>query len=143
MDTKMASTGRVGEAGVGVDGDSTSLHLAAWEGNLELVARLLDRGADVNALDRNGETALHGAAAWGDTRMVRLLIERGARVNHPGVSPLHWAAKYGNLEVLRLLLDAGADAFSRTEFGQTPEDLARVAGHRDAADLLRARATPC
>jgi len=40
----------------------TSLHLAAWKHNLELVQMLVDLGADVNAADDDGLTAVHFAS---------------------------------------------------------------------------------
>jgi ankyrin repeat protein len=41
----------------------------------------LDHGADVNAVDENGETAMHGAAYQSRAKLVQLLAERGADVN--------------------------------------------------------------
>lgn len=51
------------------------------EESLEAVAWLLSKGADVNTVDRNGETAMHGAAYKSLPRMVRLLAEKGATVD--------------------------------------------------------------
>jgi ankyrin repeat protein len=47
---------------------------------LEAVGLLLELGADVNAVDENGETAMHGAAYASFPEMVRLLAERGADI---------------------------------------------------------------
>ena len=58
------------------------------------VAWLLDRGHDVNAVDRRGETAMHGAAYKNRPAVVRLLAARGAdpavwnRKNGDGRTPL-------------------------------------------------------
>jgi ankyrin repeat protein len=61
---------------------------------LETVALLLKLGADVNAVDKNGETAMHGAAYRNHPKVVRLLAEKGARIavwnrpNKTGLTPV-------------------------------------------------------
>lgn len=61
---------------------------------LEAVRLLLKLGANVNVVDRNGETAMHGAAYKSLPKMVRLLAEQGAgskvwnRKNKYGWTPL-------------------------------------------------------
>ena len=45
---------------------------------VEAVKMLLDLGADVNAVDANGDTAMHGAAYGNYPLVVKLLAERGA-----------------------------------------------------------------
>ncbi|MFZ5477640.1 MAG: ankyrin repeat domain-containing protein [Myxococcota bacterium] len=51
---------------------------AAWNGNRETAAYLLDRGARVDDCDEKRGTALATAVFRGDAEMVRLLLERGA-----------------------------------------------------------------
>ena len=48
---------------------------------IEAVRVQLDRGADVDAVDDNGETAMHGAAYQSRSNLVQLLAERGADIN--------------------------------------------------------------
>lgn len=48
---------------------------------LEAVQLLLEGGADVNAVDSNGDTAMHGAAYGNFPAVVQLLTDRGADVN--------------------------------------------------------------
>jgi len=45
---------------------------------LEAVKMLLDLGADINAVDDNGDTAMHGAAYGSFPAVVKLLADRGA-----------------------------------------------------------------
>jgi uncharacterized protein len=67
---------------------------------LDVVQWLLDLGADVNAVDANGETAVHGAAYKNLPKVVKLLVARGAKIdiwNQPnkfGWTPLIIAAGY-------------------------------------------------
>jgi ankyrin repeat protein len=80
-------------AGVGAlaDGDEAA---ATEDEAVEAVKLLLDLGADINAVDNNGETAMHGAAYQSLPKLVRLLADRGAdlkvwnRKNKFGWTPL-------------------------------------------------------
>jgi ankyrin repeat protein len=61
---------------------------------VEAVKMLLDLGADINAVDNNGDTAMHGAAYAQYPLVVKLLADRGAdpqiwkNPNKQGVTPL-------------------------------------------------------
>ncbi|MEM1067347.1 MAG: acyltransferase family protein [Planctomycetota bacterium] len=59
----------------------TPLAVAAWHGNVEVMAYLLDEGADISAPSGDGSTALHGAAFFGRVEAVELLMNRGADIN--------------------------------------------------------------
>jgi ankyrin repeat protein len=59
----------------------TPLMVAAALNCLDVVHGLLDRGANVNATNKEGTTALIRAANKGNTDVVRLLLDRGADVN--------------------------------------------------------------
>ncbi len=48
---------------------------------LEAVQVLLDLGADVNAVDNNGETAMHSAAYKNLPKVVKFLAARGAKID--------------------------------------------------------------
>ncbi|HEX6185690.1 MAG TPA: ankyrin repeat domain-containing protein [Pyrinomonadaceae bacterium] len=58
----------------------TPLMLAAFRGDAAAVLNLLERGADVNARDRDGDTALMFAAFRGHALVVALLLQYGANV---------------------------------------------------------------
>ena len=80
--------------------------LAAIEGNTKIGTLLLDRGADVAALNKFGDSALSLAAHSGHLPFVRLLKSRGASGDvRPFVSDLEsW------LRVSSALSDAKIDA---------------------------------
>jgi len=67
---------------------------------LEAVKMLLDLGADINAVDNNGDTAMHGAAYNIYPLVVKLLADRGAdpqvwkNPNKAGRTPLFIAEGY-------------------------------------------------
>jgi len=58
----------------------TPLMLAAFRGDTAVVLNLLERGADVNARDKDGDTALMFAAFKGHGLIVALLLQYGANV---------------------------------------------------------------
>ena len=79
---------------------ATTLLFAAARLGCEAQARaLLDRGAAIDAKDREGATALAKAAQAGKLPLIRLLLDRGANVNAravDGSTPLFYAAEAGS-----------------------------------------------
>jgi len=81
---------------------------------VEAVQFLLDAGADIDALDNNGDTAMHGAAYGNFPTIVQLLADRGAnpaiwkRPNTQGRTPLFIAEGYrgGRPTISRPTIDA-------------------------------------
>ncbi len=86
-----------------------SLFRAAESGDLRVIRRLLDRGRDPKATDRQGFTALHHAALNGQTEAVALLLEAGSGVDavtRDGQTPLQLAAANAWPDVVEILLAA-------------------------------------
>ena len=88
---------------------STPLHCATWKGHVEIVAFLLDAGADVNVHNQNehwGTTPLHAAAHANQAAIAQLLIDHGAEVNAQdlnGETPMHHTTFHKAKAVARLL----------------------------------------
>ncbi|KAM3518761.1 hypothetical protein MY4038_010002, partial [Beauveria bassiana] len=91
---------------------ATPLHMAAQNGHVKIVSLLLEFGANVSAVDDDGETRLHVAASHGsgpDT--LQILLRAGADINalsRDGQTPLLKADGY--TESVEYLLKEGADA---------------------------------
>lgn len=109
-----------------------------------VVRLLVERGADVRARSKVGETALMDVAARGDLEAARLLLARAVDVNavdHRGYTALILASHYEGdaAELVRLLLAHGADIAAVAE-GETALSLAAKRGDSEVAKLLRAAA---
>lgn len=86
-------------------------------GQLEVANFLIDRGANVNVLDKNGITILRAAFGGSDRNLelIRKLLEKGASVINPtgGMSYLHQMVHSRDVEVASLLIQFGADVNAR------------------------------
>ncbi|KAI9770213.1 MAG: Ankyrin repeat domain-containing protein 44 [Geoglossum umbratile] len=86
--------------------ERTPLHLAAEQGNVEVVTLLLKVDREINLVDTNELTALHLASENGHTEIAKLLLKDGANpdmTDDCGRTPLFIAFERGNLDMIRLL----------------------------------------
>jgi len=115
---------------------------------LAAARRLIDRGENVDALDRHGQTALMLAAHAGHTELVRLLIDSGADLDRTAkyhLSALMLAVIGGHATIVELLLSAGCESEIQGSgapgfAGKTASDLARDLGRGTISELLQSRA---
>ena len=123
------------------ENQATILHLASYQGQLQLVRILVDRGANINAKDNLDQTPLHRVLAAEDCpsedcfSVAQLLIEHGADVNAQNVcgeTPLHLVPRFWDLNLVRTLIDRGANVNAEDDQGRTP--LHRVLESRTSAD---------
>jgi ankyrin repeat protein len=78
-------------AGLGTAEQDTTGRLKTQEQAIEAIQLLLDRGLDINAQAKDGQTAVHGAAMQGFDDVIRFLAAKGARLDTPdkdGFTPL-------------------------------------------------------
>jgi hypothetical protein len=93
--------------------------LAAFNGDIAAAQALLNRGADVNARDKNGMTAL----MWTAPEVAPLLLQSNADVrvrDRFGRTALSFAAHLGDAASVQALLDRNLDANDRDNLGRTP-----------------------
>ncbi len=116
--------------GIGVGSDAANEVAGEEPEVLEAAKLLLKLGADVNAVDANGETAMHAAALKNLPKVVQFLADKGAKIevwnrtNKYGWTPLRIAEGYrpGNfkpsvetIEALhRVMLAAGVSPTTNT-----------------------------
>jgi len=74
---------------------TTCLHLAvAWGGHVELIPVLLERGANLNLKNADGQTPLHTASTYGYKENAKLLLDKGADTSikdNKGMTPAEFA----------------------------------------------------
>ncbi len=99
------------------------LHSAANDDCVSRVIELLDKGAEIDALDKKGRTPLFSAISGESYVNAWLLLSRGADPNVPdkeGCTPLHFACELADMAAVQLLVGYGADPHARNKGGDTP-----------------------
>jgi uncharacterized protein len=119
----------------------TALHYGAFFDHPELVAVLLEHGADVasEAANPSRVQPLHSAIAARGFEVTRLLLVHGADPNarqQGGFTPLQGAAGADRRDLVELLLAHGARRDDRADDGRTAADVARDKGHAEMAAFL-------
>jgi len=105
----------VQEHGVNINdrsiGGGTALMYAASRNDPGLVGYLLEKGAEVDAREKDVTGSF-------------------------GKTALHYAADKGSLDIVRLLVEAGADRSIKAKYGETAMDFAVAGNHRDVIEYL-------
>jgi ankyrin repeat protein len=91
------------------DGSSLLRIAIGQQAPVRLIEVLLDRGAIVDQVDKEGATALHHAVLMDHADAVRLLLQRGADVNATLANGRNVFMLSPTLEIAHMLLDAGAE----------------------------------
>lgn len=97
------------------------LYVAAGrEGCTDVLALLLEAGADPHLTQKDGSNALHVAVKRGNVRSAKLLMGKGVNPNVGyvgGLPPLIDACISGNTRMVDALIDGGADVNATLEMG--------------------------
>ena len=118
----------------------TVLHVVASRGYREVVGILLEFGANMEAVNRDGRRPLHLASLKGHADVAQLLLESGAdeeAEDRWGQRPLHLAAKNGIFKVVEELVEAGAEKNALDKRGRTAAQLATQFGRHCVSQLLQ------
>lgn len=118
----------------------TALMLAAENGDLELVTRLVERDKlDLKARNQWQEDALIYAVAAGQLEVSQYLVARGLSLNQvsdSGQTPLMLAVKKGSPGLIGWMLSAGSELDARDDEGYTALANAAFAGRDDLVRRL-------
>ncbi|MGB4192112.1 MAG: ankyrin repeat domain-containing protein [Rickettsiales bacterium] len=107
------------------------LHIAAGNGNQEIIPSLIEAGIDVSVKDDLEMTALHWAASYGKVEAIAKLIELGADINakdNQGRAALHLAADNVKAEIIEKLVSLGADINTKNNSSNTALHVAAASG---------------
>ncbi|MGL5028592.1 MAG: ankyrin repeat domain-containing protein [Wolbachia pipientis] len=116
----------------------TPLHYAVLSGR-EMVELLIEKGANINAVNESKNTPLHAATLSGKREVVELLIGEGAHIDaidDNGNTPLSWAAEHSQKGVIESLLEKGANIDVIDGDGNTPLNCVIISNKIDNAELI-------
>ena len=125
---------------------------AVWNQNAQLVAQLIDSGADVNCFQESGNTPLHLAVEQQDIEMAKRLLSKGAdpnkRTEKNGWTPLMHAVdivcisaselhEEPDNQIITLLLESGADPNATCQGTTALQDALKYGNNPEAVALLQ------
>ncbi len=95
--------------------DEFPIIAATSKGEYQIVQELIQMGADITLINRNGKTALHVAVSQKNSEIAHLLLENGFDANmgteglkNPDKTPLITAIRKGGPSMIQMLLEKGA-----------------------------------
>ena len=120
---------------------TTPLHIAAEQGFVDIAAFLLDKDADVHAIDRHGNSPLVVAVnRAGSSDMLNLLLAYKTKVNHKNsqrVTALMKAVEVMDIDAVKILILAGSNLKQKNRVGETARDISARLGVADVFDFLQ------
>ncbi|MGL4668265.1 MAG: ankyrin repeat domain-containing protein [Saezia sp.] len=107
-------------------------HAAAEKGDIPALKKALERGVDINAINRVQRTAILIAAMNKQYDAVSFLIEAGADINQQDqtcFNPFLWGCLNDDLTLVKIMVKANADLNRMTRFGGVGITPAAEKGH--------------
>ncbi|KAG8376886.1 hypothetical protein BUALT_Bualt09G0110700 [Buddleja alternifolia] len=104
-----------------VHGNLSAVHVAAANGQIQVLSMLLNRSGNPDVLNRHKQTPLMLAAMHGKISCVERLIQAGANIllfdTLYGRTCLHYAAYHGHSDCLQLILSAASSSSVAQSWG--------------------------
>ena len=121
----------------------TVLYWMCLSNNSDMVAYLLNKGADHNITEKQGFYPIHGATHNSFVEVINVLLKNGVDINiqsKDGVTLLYYSLGYGrqkiNIDLVKFLLDNGVDASIAMNDGDNPIHMAHYAASKEAIEVL-------
>jgi len=110
----------------------TALHYASFNGNIDIIEKLIKYKADIEASNNRGLNVLH-MAAQGNSPNTMIYFKEKYNMNIQSVdeicsTPLHWACYSGSDSVINFLLSWQINLNYKDKEGITPLHLAVMSG---------------
>ncbi|RBR27024.1 uncharacterized protein FIESC28_00096 [Fusarium coffeatum] len=125
---------------VGSLGLTPLLQASNEEDMAETVERLLEAGANIEAVNKKKYTPLHRAVRSQVEENIRILVKHGADLSaqdDDGFTPLHVAAATCSLKICEILIDGGSDLTMKDRRGMIPLHMACYeAGRSELAKMM-------
>lgn len=115
----------------------TPLHLAALNGDMTMIIKLLKAGASILLRDKLGRSPMHFAAMCpivNAVNVIKMLCEVGSspiEKDAAGQTPMHKAAAEGNASAIEALIEMGGNPSEPDNKGVTPLHVAADNCHKD------------
>ncbi|MHA1124304.1 MAG: ankyrin repeat domain-containing protein [Candidatus Heimdallarchaeota archaeon] len=115
------------------------LFQAVYDGELEVIKKVLESGANINAVEGRGLSVLRWAVRRNHLEIVEFLLVNGAEINavsNYGWTALMEACMNGFTPIVKLLIEKGADVNIKTAVNGTALYFAANDGYVDVVKLL-------
>ncbi|MBO61603.1 MAG: hypothetical protein CMO63_06505, partial [Verrucomicrobiales bacterium] len=125
-------------------GPNLDIHIAVHFGDEATLRKIIEIGANLNAVNDTGYTPLMWATIIDRFQLAKMLIDAGADINfsNNGRTALHYSVAYNKINIVKLFLENGVDVNVQDQYGGTPLDRAispitRSDESRQIVNLLR------